>query len=172
MTTNAQSPPARRGLLLPLAVLALAAWYALPSLSDAWRNDLYSRGGLLAFLIWLMPQGYILGKSLRSNNNASLAWSAIALFLSATGAMSDLNILQQLALAAAVPGVLGVRWLGLTTSAAALGWLPATGWLLSHWHVGGLGGWERPAFAALLALLLMMQFRLACQPTPTPQPQP
>ncbi|MEI6674116.1 MAG: hypothetical protein WCO57_02955, partial [Verrucomicrobiota bacterium] len=52
------------------------------------------------------------------------------------------------------------------TTLAALAWLPASGWFLSHWKTGGLGGWERPALAAMMALLLLTLSRAPASSTP------
>lgn len=65
-------------------------------------------------------------------------------------------VLQHLALAAAVPGLLGLRLGGLIAFTAAAAWLPASGWFLSQWKVSGFVGWERPAFAVVMALPLLL----------------
>jgi hypothetical protein len=152
------------GLALPLAVLGLAAWHALPTLSEAWGNDLYARGAALACGIWLAPQGWLLFQNRKSPTLPSLAWLAVCLLLCAAGTMTGLRVLHHLALATAVPGVLGLRLGGLVTTAAAPAWLPASGWFLSHWKSGGLVGWERPAFAASMAVLLLVLVRHSPKP--------
>ncbi|MEI6654176.1 MAG: hypothetical protein WCP45_05355 [Verrucomicrobiota bacterium] len=52
---------------------------------------------------------------------------------------------------------------------AALAWLPASGWFLSHWQVGGLSGWERPVVASLMAFFLLALSRVShCPPHSSP----
>lgn len=143
----------RHGIALPLAVLALCAWNALPSLGAAWGNDLYARGAAAAFTIWLLSQCVVvLGKpGPRATPNA--AWITAALVLCAAGSMSGMRALQHLALAAALPGLLGSGFTGIASVAAAATWLPASGWILSHIEKGGLKGWERPSAAIVFALV-------------------
>lgn len=145
------------GMAMPAAVLCLASWHALPSLLAAWENDLYSKGALLAFVLWLAFMGWLVFKQFKQPPAApSTAWMLIALVLCAAGAMGSLRVLHHLALAAAVaafcPGI--VR--GLIAVLAAFAWLPASGWFLSQLKIGGLHSWERPlaTLAILMPLLL------------------
>ena len=150
-------PPAKlHELALPLAVLGLAAWNALPTLVEAWQCDLYARGAALAFGIWLIPQGWLVIKGRHTPFHPCLAWIAVSLVLGVAGSMSGLRVLHHLAFAIAVPGVLGLRTSGLLVIAAAPAWLPATGWFVSHWKAGGLAGWERPAYSTILAIFLLV----------------
>ena len=150
-------PPAKlQQLALPLAVLGLATWNALPTLVEAWQCDLYARGAPLAFAIWLAPQAWLVGNGRHSPLRPGLAWMVVSLILGVVGSMSGLRVLHHLAFAAAVPGVLGLRAAGLLVLAAAPAWLPATGWFVSHLKAGGLAGWERPAYAALAAVFLLV----------------
>jgi hypothetical protein len=165
MNPESRSQADSLGLILPLAVLGLAAWHALPSLAEAWSDDLYARGAPLACGIWLAPQGWLFLKHRKFPATACLTWLALSLLLSVGGAMTGLRVLHHLALATAVPGVGGLRLAGLATTAAAPAWLPATGWFLSHWKSGGLAGWERPAFAASMALVLLGLTRLTHKPS-------
>ncbi len=148
------SPPSSfSGIALPLATSALAAWQAVPSLIEAWRTDLYSRGAPLAFFIWLVPLSIVFFKQ---RATPGLAWIGLSLFLCAAGSMGGVNLLLHLALATAVTGLSGLRLSGIVTTMAAAAWLPASGWFLSHLKSGGLAGWERPVFAALVALLIVV----------------
>ena len=157
------------GMALPLAVLGLAAWQALPTLVEAWGNDLYTRGAPLAFGLWLAPQGWVFFQQRHLAPKPCLAWLGISLLLCTAGSMTSLRVLHHLALATALPGLLGLGLAGCVTTAAAAAWLPATGWLLSHWKTGGLAGWERPAFASIMALVLLACSRF-CLPHPHSAP--
>jgi hypothetical protein len=162
------------GVALPLGTLALTAWKAYPSLAEAWRDDLYSHGIPLAFLIWLIPQAYLFIKGGRNPtlSHAPTVFILIALALYAAGVMSSLRILNHLALVFAIPGVFQHRWLtGLITLAAAPSWLPATGYFISRVKTGGLDGWERPLFALVMTAILLAIGRIferPAQPIPTP----
>ncbi len=150
-----------RGLALPLATLGLCAWHALPSLAAAWGNDLYSRGAVAAFVIWLASH-YVISRHSALRTNSNHAWIIVSLLLCIAGSMCELRALQHLALAAAVPGVFGLGFTGIPLLAAAATWMPASGWFISHMKAGGLIGWERPAAAAISALayaFLIRRFR-------------
>jgi hypothetical protein len=148
--------PAQRssfsGIALPLATSALAAWQAVPSLIEAWRTDLYSRGAPLAFFIWLVPLAIVFFKQRAAPGPG---WIGLSLLLCAAGSMAGVNLLQHLALATAVAGLSGLRFYGFVTTAASAAWLPASGWFLSHMKSGGFAGWERPVFAVLMALVVV-----------------
>lgn len=157
-------------LALPLAVLGLTAWNALPTLVEAWRFDLYARGAPLAFVIWLAAQGWLVAKGRHSPFRPCLVWIALSLALATAGSMSGLRVLHHLAFAVALPGILGLRVSGLLAIAAAPAWLPATGWFVSHWKAGGLVGWERPAYSSLLALFLLVFSQLTAKDSHTNHP--
>ena len=169
MNSTHPSPTASFGFALPLAVLGLTLYNALPSLAEAWAHDIYSRGALPAFVIWLAaPVGLFFQR--RPFSKPCMVWLAISVALGVAGSLSDLRVLHHLALATAIPGVFGLRVSGLVLVAAAPTWLPASGWLfLSHWKAGGLIGWERPVCSAILAVLLLAISRSSC---PQPQIQP
>ncbi len=154
MNAPRQSTVASFGLALPFAVLGLACYNALPTLAEAWLHDLYSRGALIAFVIWVVAQAWVYFQR-RPLAKPCMVWLAISLLLGVAGSLSDLRVLHHLALAAAIPGCFGLRMTGLVVLAGAPTWLPATGWFLSHWKSGGLIGWERPACSALLAIILL-----------------
>ncbi len=187
MNPPADPPSDRLGMSLPLAMLGLAVWQAFPTLIEAWSHDLYARGAPLAFAIWIATQGWLFFKNRHLPAPASVAWLAASMMLCTAGAMSGLRVLHHLALACAVAGLPGrharatvaplftpaaaltkLTILGIT-AVTVLAWLPASGWLLSHWRAGGLGGWERPALAALMALFLLTLSR-ASAPPPAPAP--
>jgi hypothetical protein len=160
-------------MAISLAVLGLAACNALPTLIEAWSNDLYARGGSLAFGIWLAPQGFLfLKKPHFFSGHSGLAWVVASLLLVTAGSMTGMRALQHLALACAFSGLLGSRLVALAALAAAPAWLPATGWFVSHWMSGGLAGWERPTFAALMALVLLVLARLPIAAFPSHRPSP
>ena len=164
MTLCPSTRQALQALALPLAVLALTAWQALPSLTEAWGNDLYARGAPLACAVWLALQVWWRFKNRRTPAPPNLIWLGLALLLCVAGVMTELRVLQHLALACALVGAFGWRCGGLVALATALAWLPASGWFLSHWKCAGLVGWERPAFASSLAVFLLACARF----TPSP----
>ncbi|MEI7911816.1 MAG: hypothetical protein WCK77_19465 [Verrucomicrobiota bacterium] len=169
MTSVPPTRNAQHGMALPLTVLALTAWQALPTLAAAWHNDLYARGAALAGVIWLAPQGWWWFKQRHCPAPPNLTWLAVALVLCATGTVTELRVCEHLALATAFAGAFGWRFVGFVTTATALAWLPASGWFLSHWTTAGLVGWERPVLASSLALFLLVRGRFthpATQPTP------
>jgi hypothetical protein len=97
---------------------------------------------------------------------------AVSLVLCTAGSMTGLRVLHHLALATALPGLLGLGLGACVTIAAAPAWLPATGWFLSHWKTGGLAGWERPAYASVMALLLLVAARFSHPPSHSSHPVP
>lgn len=101
-----------------------------------------------------------------------MAWLGLSLFLCMAGSLSGLRVLHHLALATAVPGLLGLKFAGLVTTAASLAWLPATGWFISHWKSGGLSGWERPVVVAIFSLILLASVRTTPNPPPPNHPHP
>lgn len=150
MTQRAESTNPETGrMMLPLAVVGLSLWHAFPSLFEAWSVDLYARGAASAFVIWLAILGIpsICKKML---HEPFLAWSAISLVLIALGAMTEIRAVHHLALAFAVTGTMGLKISGLLSVAAAITWMPAAGWVISHWKTDGLVGWERPTIALFM----------------------
>ena len=142
-------------MALPVATLALAIWQAVPALVEAWQDDLYARGAPLAFVIWLGLFALYFLRIRERILTPRTEWIAVSLFLCAAGSMSGLRVLQHLALAAAIPGLLGLRFTGFIAVASAVTWLPASGWFLSHWQAGGLLGWERPLLSLLTGAVLI-----------------
>ncbi|MEI6673592.1 MAG: hypothetical protein WCO57_00285, partial [Verrucomicrobiota bacterium] len=118
MIPQADPPSDHLGISLPLAVLGLAAWQALPTLIGAWSHDLYARGAPLAFGIWLATQGWLVLNNRHLGAPASVGWLVVALLLCAVGAMSGLRVLHHLALACAVAGLPGWRLGGGVTPKA------------------------------------------------------
>jgi hypothetical protein len=166
-TDNSGEYPDR---ILPMAVLGLAAWHALPTLIEAWGSDLYSAGAPLAFGLWLASQGWLYFKQRQLAGPPCMVLLVLSLLLCAAGSMCGLRVLHHLALATAVSALPGWKLGACITTSAAMAWLPATGWFLSHWKSGGLAGWERPAFAGLMALLLVGLSRISGPPSHTPPP--
>lgn len=152
------------GLALPLAVLALAAWNAVPPLIGAWRDDLYARGALPAFGIWLAVPVWLFFRKRPFAVHPCFFWLVLALLFSMAGSMTGLRVLHHLSLTVAVPGLVGLRIGGIATALAALAWLPVTGWLLSHYIAGGLAGWERPLYASIMGLLFFGFTRMVARP--------
>ena len=167
MSSKPRSNPRGIGMALPLITLALVSWQAYPPLVYAWRNDLYSRGAGIAFLIWLIAQLIIAFRLHGGKVRTSGLCTAIAIGLCAGSAVSGLNVLNQLALAFAFPGVFGLRYMGVCVAAASVAWLPATGWFMSSFKSGGFAGWERPFASAVLGLALLLAALFAAKPRKT-----
>lgn len=153
---DAASNRATAGTWIPrVAILALAAYLAGPTLAEAWSHDLYSRGGALAFAVSVagVLAGFLIAGKARCQ---SMAWPVLAVLCCAAGSMSDLRVLHHAGLACALAGWAGAAPAGLTAAAAALAWMPAAGWFLSRFHAGGLAGWERPLAATAGATVLLV----------------
>ncbi|MEI7954112.1 MAG: hypothetical protein WCJ66_02970 [Verrucomicrobiota bacterium] len=148
-----------QSLTLPIAVLALSAWQALPTITEAWSSDLYARGAPLACAIWLIPQIWWRVSYRHSPIAPRTAWLGLAVLLCIAGAMTELRVVQHLALACALAGTFGWRFSGFVTIATSLAWLPASGWFVSHWKNAGLAGWERPVLASSLGVFLLVRAR-------------
>ena len=59
MNANPAEPCRAAAFALPVAVVALASYHALPTLLAAWGSDLYSRGAQLGFALWLVLLGLV-----------------------------------------------------------------------------------------------------------------
>lgn len=130
----------------------LSGALALPSLCEAWMHDLYAVGGWIAWLIWLLSLGITSARLRRKATGNTITWIVLAATLCGLGALTTLRIFYHLAFASALCGIAAPAnraWLAVV---GALSWLPASGWLISRWHIGGMVGWERPALAATVGL--------------------
>ena len=168
-------PPIRNAiqdLVLPLAVVVLTALQAVPSIFEAWGNDVYAHGAPLACVIWLAPQVWWRMINRHAPAQPRLIWLGLALLLCVIGTMTELRVLQHLALACSITGAFGWRFFGFVTNATALAWLPASGWFLSHWKSSGLVGWERPVFAFILAIFLLARVSYASRASHANSPKP
>ncbi len=142
-----------KDLLPGLFLSILTAVLALPSLWDAWQNDLYAYGGFIAFLVWLSSLGMASFWRCHVRRDRSTFWIILAALLCMAGSMTSLRVCHHLALACALSGLARPPRQGWLAAAAALSWLPASGWLISRVSVGGLAGWERPTLAAMTAII-------------------
>ena len=97
--------PGKMGPALPLAVTGLAVFQAIPSLTEAWRVDLYARGALPAFGIWLAAQAWLFFRQRAASGGPNVVWLAVALGLAGAGSMTGLRVLHHLSLTAAVPAL-------------------------------------------------------------------
>ena len=146
----------RKDLLPGLFLSILSAVLALPSLWDAWQNDRYATGGLIAFLIWLSSLVIASYWLRRVRGDRSTFWIILAALLCMAGSMTSLRVCHHLALACALSGLAVTTKHGWLAAAVALSWLPASGWLISRVFVGGLAGWERPTLAATIAIIWLI----------------
>lgn len=161
------SPSARvDGLMACLFVTALSAYLALPSLLDAWRHDPYSSGGFLAWLAWLGSLGIISCRWRGTCTGHAMVWIVCSAVLCALGSMVSLRVCHHLAFVCALCGIAAplprAGWLAVV---GGLSWLPASGWCISGMLKGGLTGWERPALAVAVGLLLSVAFKPRSSPS-------
>lgn len=117
-------------------VLAYCVWQS-SDLLLWWRPSSTEFWGWLLFGIWLVPAavGAIRG---RGEDRPQTGLLVAALVFALIGQITWLNVLQHVALALAIAGwrqPLRGQWVWL---AAAVLWMPASGWLLA----GVAGGWE------------------------------
>jgi hypothetical protein len=167
MSESSLTHEGRENLAAGLFLSALSCVLALPSLWQAWCDDRYSVGGGIAFLLWLVSLWLAADPLHRRARQRVMPWIVLATLLCMLGSMTSLRICHHLALATAfgslvVPALL--RWL---LTGFALCWIPATGWILSRFTLGGLNGWERPALASIsiiLSLYLVRRMKKALQP--------
>lgn len=161
-------PPCRkseeRGWIPSFGITLLAVYLATPTLLDAWRHDLYSRGGAVACVVWMigLAAGYLM---LRPRIRRGVAWPLLAVICCAAGSMADLRVLHHLGLGCALTGLAGLGLTGAIAAATAMAWMPAAGWLISRLHAGGLVGWERPA-AAAIGMVVLLFFVRSSNPSP------
>lgn len=155
----------RDGFWACLFLAILSAALALPSLWHAWWHDPYSSGGFAAFVLWLAALGIAGHRLRRSSANHVLLWIVVAAFLCVVGSMTSLRICHHLAFAVAL-GALAVpaKCSGMFVL-AGLSWMPATGWLISRFLVGGMAGWERPLMASSAAALAIICLHHFSKPT-------
>jgi hypothetical protein len=131
---------------LPLVVLAFTTGNVAQSLFiNAWMDDLYLRGAACAFAIWFIPVIYRIVR--RTGYGTGFVWMILAIVLGTAGGMSELKVLSNLSFACACIAATRPRRGQLVWPLFAMTWLPFTGWLLKHFVVGGLAGWERPLIA-------------------------
>ncbi len=155
MNAIASKPDSYEGLIPALFMSILSAALALPSLWDAWQHDLYSTGGLTAFLIWLTTLGAVSFRQRQTAGPHSFTWIAISGLLCMAGSITSLHVCHHLALVAAFCGLTMKVSRGWIAAVGALAWLPACGWLASRLSSGGLAGWERPMLAAIALFPLL-----------------
>ncbi len=142
--------------LLGIFLSILNAVLALPSLWSAWWHDLYAAGGFSAFLIWISSiviASYRLRHLGWSRNTFWIVFSAL---LCIVGSMTSLRVCHHLALACALCGFITSTKQVWLLAVAALSWLPASGWLISRFSVGGIAGWERPILSTIASMVLLV----------------
>ena len=146
----------REGQLAGIFLTVLSAVLALRSRWDAWWHDLYSAGGLVAFLIWLSSLGIVSYRFGRLGGQGNTFWLVLSALLCAIGSITSLRVCHHLALACALCGLAVPIRYGWLAAIAALSWLPASGWFISRLITGGLAGWERPAASIMVASVLLI----------------
>lgn len=156
--------PKRSSLILPAATMILCSSLAIPSLLAASQNDLYSKGSILAFIIWLLPQIFLFIKKIDKTKRHSNFWIIMSLGLSILSTITQLRVISHLAMAASITGFCGNRYSGLLTFGASIAWFPAAGWIASRFVTGGLAGWERPLFCAIISTVIYFIIRSKTRP--------
>ncbi|MGD7652025.1 MAG: hypothetical protein ACQCXQ_02335 [Verrucomicrobiales bacterium] len=149
----------RGNLVVAVVIAALASFLAFPSLVEAWRTDLYARGGPAAFAIWILTHIVVFILN-RNQSRHPARWTTIAALTCAAGSVADLRVLLHAGLALAFTGLAGFRFTGLASAVAALSWMPAAGWFISRLRAGGLDGWERPLVATAFAVVIITAVRI------------
>lgn len=142
--------------LLPAAITAWVAWFAIPPLLFAWTTDVFSRGASLAVVIWSLSLIWILFDDNSLLLTPSSAWLSCAVLLCLCGVLCKLNVLLHLALAASLMGLMSLKFLTLTSAVlatASLCWLPAAGWFLAKAVPTDAVPWLRICLAAAFAIL-------------------
>lgn len=143
------------GIALPITVCVVTLARAMPSILEAWRIDLYARGAWIAFIIWVAVQAYARFTSPRRHEQETAWWLAAALAAGCLGALCNMRVFDSISLSFAITGLFSVGWTSTICVAAAATWIPATGWLISHFWNGGLSGWERPLAALVFSALFI-----------------
>ncbi|MEO0793783.1 MAG: hypothetical protein AAFX93_01400 [Verrucomicrobiota bacterium] len=137
-----------------LFVLGLCIWSAR-NLSDIWQSDVYARGSVWIFLIWLIPLIAVLTRQIRTGRwEPDFILLILSLLSCLIGIFGSLNIARHVALGLAVGGQVSGgfwKWLWL---AGMLSWLPATGWLARE--IPG-NGW--PLRSGLLVVSLAFSYK-------------
>ena len=155
MTLSPPSWTRRDGFFPALGIMLLASGLALPSLLAAWRHDLYASGGPVAFGIWLVAVAMASRSHHANSLSRPMIWTVLGVLACAAGSMAALRVFHHLGFALAFIGLVGMGRAGSIAAITALAWLPASGWLMSRFHTGGLMGWERPAVACVGSALLL-----------------
>jgi len=150
-----ESPSHPSRALLPLAVFTLAAVRAVPGLVEGWQTDVYARGGLVAFVIWVVPAVYRVARP-STGRGTGFLWMLLALLAGVAGAGTSMRVLDNISLACAVAAIARPRDLQLLWAPLCVSWMIASGWFISRLKGGGLTGWERPALAALGTLMFFL----------------
>jgi hypothetical protein len=137
----------RRAIFFAVFVLGFCAWQSR-DLLVAWRHAPFDRADPVAFAIWLVPVAFAWAHG-RINGLANSTWLLVAAAASLLGAITDLHLLPQLALAFALASFLPANTSILPWLLAAVAWMPVLGWGSS---AVGLG-W--PAVTAVRLLLAL-----------------
>jgi hypothetical protein len=127
----------RHSTLFVWLVLAFCLWQSR-DLLDAWRHAPFDRLDPLVFAIWASPLALAwVRHGIGAGANVTLL--LLAATVSLLGAISDLNVLQQVALAAALGSCLASDAAALTPwLLAAIAWMPAFGWFASALGLQGV----------------------------------
>lgn len=128
---------------LIFATVGFCVWQAR-DLFNAWRYAPFDRFDPLAFVVWLLP---VVAARIRRRDGFPLNPTVLLLAAGTTmlGSTLDLNVLQNLALAAALGSFVVCRASLVPWLLAAPAWMPVFGW------VGSGGG-----FAAVAAMRLTL----------------
>ncbi len=104
-------------------------------LFHAWLVAPYERFGWVILLLWCLPlfYWYLFTDKARNRVAPSSILLGVALFFSLIGTLGDLNTLNYVALAIALASSIPLNFLSLFWLLCAAAWMPAIGWLGSHY---------------------------------------
>ena len=128
---------ARYSASLPAWVILIYSFINSSELFNSWFTTSYERYTVLFFSIWLIPIVYIMiSKKTFLLLNQSMIW--VALLFSLLGSLGEMNTFRYIGLAFALAAFVPYGWHLYLWIPAALAWMPAIGWLATHYFLNSL----------------------------------
>lgn len=140
----------RSSFILAILILAYCVWNSL-DLFQGWSNAPYERFSWLLFLIWCLPPLYYRVKNKSNGEALNKIYLWLALILSFLGALGNLNAVKYVGLACALASFMPWNPLLLIWFVGSSSWMPATGWLGSHYFSGYVFGLRLSILIAAMA---------------------
>lgn len=119
--------------LIVFLIAAYCAWNAR-SLISGWIDAPYEKQVWFIFFLWGMPLLYFWVANPPQSYAGNPWLIGIALSLSFVGHAGSINMLKYLGLACALAAFLPWRMELLVWLASSIAWMPAFGWLASHFY--------------------------------------